>query len=131
MHSDPIADMLARIRNAVAVRHQYVLIPSSKIKVAIARILEQEGYIQSYEITQDQPQPMLKIWLKYTPDRKSALTGLGRISKPGQRIYTKAQEIPRVLSGMGVVILSTPHGVITDQQARRLRVGGEIICYVW
>lgn len=131
MHSDPIADMLARIRNAVAVRHQYVLIPSSKIKVAIARILEQEGYIQSYEITQDQPQPMLKIWLKYTPDRKSALTGLGRISKPGRRIYTKAQEIPRVLSGMGVVILSTPQGVITDQQARRLRVGGEIICYVW
>lgn len=131
MHSDPIADMLARIRNAVAVRHQYVLIPSSKIKVAIARILEQEGYIQSYEITQDQPQPMLKIWLKYSPDRKAVLTGVRRISKPGRRIYTKAQEIPRVLSGMGVVILSTPHGVITDQQARRLRVGGEIICYVW
>ncbi|HID64863.1 MAG TPA: 30S ribosomal protein S8, partial [Anaerolineae bacterium] len=106
-------------------------IPSSKIKVAIARILKEEGFIQHYEVTRDRPQPMIRIRLKYADNRKPVLTGLKRVSKPGCRVYTKRQDIPWVLSGLGIAILSTPKGVMTGKKARRLGVGGEVLCYVW
>ncbi|MBC7222721.1 MAG: 30S ribosomal protein S8 [Anaerolineae bacterium] len=131
MMTDPIADMLTRIRNAAMARHGYVVMPSSKMKVAIARILRDEGFIQDYDVTQDRPQPRLRIWLKYTPDRRPVITGLQRVSKPGRRVYTKREDIPWVRSGVGIAILSTPKGVMTDRQARRMGVGGEVICYVW
>lgn len=131
MMTDPIADMLTRIRNAALARHGYVVMPSSKLKVAIARILREEGFIQDYDVTQDRPQPRLRIWLKYAPDRRPVITGLERVSKPGRRVYAKRQEVPWVRSGVGIAILSTPKGVMTDRQARRLGVGGEVICYVW
>jgi len=129
--TDPIADMLTRIRNAIAVRHRLVLVPASKMKVAIARILKEEGYIEDYEVTRDRPQPMIRIWLKYADNREPVLTGLKRISKPGCRIYVGRRDIPWVLSGMGIAILSTPKGVLTDRQARRMGVGGEVLCYIW
>lgn len=131
MITDPIADMLTRIRNAALARHGYVVMPSSKLKVAIARILREEGFIQDYDVTQDRPQPRLRIWLKYTPDRRPVITGLERVSKPGRRVYAGRREVPWVRSGVGIAILSTPRGVMTDRQARRLGVGGEVICYVW
>jgi small subunit ribosomal protein S8 len=131
MMTDPIADMLTRIRNAAMARHGYVVMPSSKLKVAIARILREEGFIQDYDVTQDRPQPRLRIWLKYTPDRRPVITGLERVSKPGRRVYAKRREVPWVRSGVGIAILSTPKGVMTDRQARRLGLGGEVICYVW
>jgi small subunit ribosomal protein S8 len=131
MLTDPIADMLTRIRNATLVRHKQVLMPSSKIKVAIARILKDEGYIQNYQVTKDQPQPQLRIILKYDQQRQPVITGLRRVSKPGRRVYMKRQEIPWVLSGMGTAIISTSQGVMTGQKARRLGLGGEVICYVW
>lgn len=132
--TDPIADMLTRVRNALTVGHPMVAIPSSKIKVEIARILKEEGYIQDYFVTDDKPQPVLRLRLKYVGDRRRrtpTITGLERVSKPGRRIYTKKTDIPWVLSGIGISILSTPKGVITGQQARRLGVGGEVLCYVW
>ncbi len=130
MSTDPIADMLTRIRNAIMVRHRSVLVPASKTKIALAKILEGEGYIEGFEVTKDKPHPFIKIRLKYTEDNEPVLTGLERVSKPGGRIYVKADEIPRVLSGMGIAILSTSRGVMTDHQARRLRVGGEVLCYI-
>jgi small subunit ribosomal protein S8 len=132
--SDPIADMLARIRNALLVGHASVSLPSSKLKVAIAKILVDEGFIEDYHVTRDDPQPDLVIKLKYVGEKKErhpVITGLRRVSKPGRRVYTRASEIPWVRSGMGVAILTTPKGVITGQQARRLGVGGEVMCYVW
>mgnify|MGYP001142120402 CR=1 FL=1 len=132
--SDPIADMLARIRNALMVRHPGVRIPSSKIKVAIAKILKDEGFIEDYRVTRDRPQPQLVIKLKYVGERKqrhAVISGLERVSKPGRRVYTRVSEIPWVRSGMGIAILTTPKGVLTGQQARRLGVGGEVMCYVW
>lgn len=132
--SDPIADMLTRIHNAQAVGQKAVSIPSSKIKVAIAKILKEEGYIEDYHVTSDRPQPQLIIKLKYVGERKNRLpviTGLKRVSKPGRRVYARASDIPWVRSGMGIAILSTPKGVLTGQQARRLGVGGEVLCYVW
>ncbi|HID85943.1 MAG TPA: 30S ribosomal protein S8 [Anaerolineae bacterium] len=129
--TDPIADMLTRIRNAVAVGHDSVLVPSSKIKLAIVRILKEEGFIRDYEVTKDRPQPNIRIWLKYTEEREPVLRGLKRVSKPGRRIYTGRREIPWVQSGMGIAILSTPKGIMTGRQARRLGVGGEVLCYVW
>lgn len=132
--SDPIADMLARIRNAQAVGQQTVNVPSSKIKVAIAKILKDEGYIEDYRVTNERPQPQLILSLKYVGERKDrypVITGMKRVSKPGRRIYARAAEIPWVRSGMGIAILSTPKGVLTGQQARRLGVGGEVLCYVW
>lgn len=129
--TDPIADMLTRIRNAVMAKHDYVLVPSSAMKVAIARILKEEGFIRDYEILKDTPQKTLKIWLSYTGKKESVLTGLRRVSKPGLRIYAKSREMPRVLGGLGVAIVSTPRGIMTSQQARRLNLGGEVICYVW
>lgn len=131
MHTDPIADMLTRIRNAIGVRHSQVIIPSSKMKMAIARVLREEGYIQGYDVTKDRPQPILRIWPKYTEDGEPVITGLERVSKPGCRVYAGKTEIPRVLSGMGIAILSTSQGIMTDKKARRLGIGGEVLCYVW
>ena len=129
--TDPIADMLTRVRNAASARHDSVLIPASQMKVAIARILKEEGYIKDYELTKDSPQRMLKLWIRYTGRREPALTGLRRISKPGLRVYAKSKEMPRVLRGLGMAVVSTPLGVMTAKQARRLNVGGEVLCYVW
>ncbi|MCS6843662.1 MAG: 30S ribosomal protein S8 [Caldilineales bacterium] len=131
MTSDPIADMLNRISMALHARHKQVLIPSSKEKVAIARILKEEGFIQNYQVTRDQPQPKLRIVLKYDEERRPVITKLQRVSKPGRRIYVGRQDIPWVLSGLGIAILSTPRGIMTGHQARRLKVGGEVLCYVW
>jgi small subunit ribosomal protein S8 len=128
---DPIADMLTRIRNGLIVRKGFVLVPSSKIKVAIAQILLEEGFIQGYEVTNERPQPNIRIWLKYDQDRRPLLTGLERVSKPGRRVYKGKQNLPWVLSGLGVAIVSTPKGVMTDREARRQGVGGEVLCYVW
>jgi small subunit ribosomal protein S8 len=134
--SDPIADMLTRIRNAVLVGHPLVAMPSSKLKVAIAKILKEEGYIGSYETVDGKiaGQKVLRIRLKYVGERrerKPVITGLERISRPGRRVYSGKQDIPWVLSGMGIAILSTPKGVMTGQRARQLGVGGEVICKVW
>ncbi|HIP96531.1 MAG TPA: 30S ribosomal protein S8 [Anaerolineae bacterium] len=132
--TDPIADMLTRIRNALMAGHGYVAMPSSKMKVAIAQILKDEGYIQDFAVTRERPQPMIRIWLKYVGERRERrpmITGLKRVSKPGCRVYVKKEHIPWVLSGMGIAILSTSKGVMTGQKARRLNVGGEVLCYVW
>ena len=132
--SDPIADMLTRIRNAQIMGHPGVRLPSSKIKAAIAKILKDEGFIEDYHVTQERPQPQLVVKLKYVGERRerrSVITGLRRVSKPGHRVYARASEIPWVQSGAGVAVLSTPKGVLTGQQARRLGVGGEVLCYIW
>ena len=132
--SDPISDMLTRVRNAIAVRHASVALPSSQIKIAIATILREEGYIQDFEVTESGKRKTLRLWLKYTGERRNrqpAISGLQRVSRPGRRVYTSRDSIPWVLSGMGIAILSTPKGVITGQQARRLNVGGEVLCYIW
>lgn len=128
---DPIADMLTRIRNGLMLRKAYVLVPSSRIKTAIAQILLDEGFIQGYEVTDERPQPNIRVWLKYDEKRRPILTNLKRVSKPGRRVYTGKRELPWVLSGMGVAIISTPRGLMTDREARRQGVGGEILCYVW
>lgn len=131
--TDPIADMLTRLRNGIAVRRRYVQMPASKLKMAIAQILKNEGYIEGFDVIKekDRPHANLRIWLKYTEDREPILTGLQRVSKPGRRVYTKKQNIPLVLSGLGVAVLSTPRGIVTGRQARRLGVGGEVLCYFW
>jgi len=134
--TDPIGDMLTRIRNAVMVGHTNVALPSSKIKVAIAKILKEEGYIGGYEVVDGKivGQKMLRIRLKYVGERRErrpVITGLERVSRPGRRIYSGKQKIPWVLSGMGVAIISTPKGVMTGQRARQLGVGGEVLCKVW
>jgi small subunit ribosomal protein S8 len=134
--SDPIADMLTRVRNAIMAGHSVTAMPSSKIKADIAKILKEEGFIKSYQIVDgERPgQQVLRIRLKYVGERRErrpVLTGLERVSRPGRRIYTGKRDIPWVLSGMGVAILTTPKGVMTGQQARKLGVGGEIICKVW
>jgi len=134
--TDPIADMLTRIRNALIVGHSSVAMPASKIKVAIAKILKEEGYISSYEVVDGAipAQKVLRVRLKYVGERRertAVITGLERVSRPGRRVYTSRQEIPWVLSGMGIAILSTPKGVMTGQRARQLGVGGEVLCKVW
>ena len=129
--TDPIADMLTRIRNGLTVRKPYVLVPSSKLKVAIAQILLEEGFIQGYEVTNERPQANIRLWLKYDDRRRPLVTGLKRVSRPGKRVYKGKQELPWVLSGLGIAIVSTPKGVMTDREARRQGVGGEVLCYVW
>lgn len=131
--SDPIADMLTRIRNAVASRHDSVNIPASKMKVSIARVLQDEGFIKSYEVVSEdgKPQPSLKVELGYTVSRQPVLNGLQRVSKPGLRVYVQRREIPRVYGGLGIAILSTPKGILSGKEARRQEVGGELLCYVW
>jgi len=133
MHSDPIADMLTRIRNALMAGHASVAIPASKNKVDIAKILKEEGYIEGYTVSDEFP-PMIQIQLKYwgkRRERRPVISNLQRVSKPGRRVYVGKNEIPWVLSGMGIAILSTPKGIMTGQQARRQGVGGEVLCYVW
>jgi small subunit ribosomal protein S8 len=129
--TDPIADMLSRLRNAATAAHEDVLVPASKIKENIARILVDEGFVDAYEVTEDGGHPKIKINLRYSGEREPAIAGLRRISKPGRRVYRGAGELPRVLGGLGVAIISTSQGVMTDKQARRARVGGEVLAYVW
>jgi len=129
--TDPIADLLTRIRNASMAYHDTVDIPASRLKRDIVQILKDEGFIQDYQLIKQDPQGILRVYLKYGPNKERVITGLKRISKPGLRIYAKANEIPRVLGGLGVAILSTSRGVMTDRRARREGVGGEVICYVW
>lgn len=129
--NDPIADMLTRIRNANTVKHQSVDIPLSNIKKSMADILSEEGYIKSYEIIDDGKQGTIRITLKYTVDKGKVITGLKRISKPGLRVYAKRDEVPKVLGGLGIAILSTSKGIMTDKKARNEGLGGEVLCYVW
>jgi small subunit ribosomal protein S8 len=129
--TDPIADMLTRIRNGVQARHDSVEMPSSNIKLAIARVLRDEGFVKNFQLLEDRPFKTLKVDLQYTGKKEPVLTGIKRISKPGLRVYSKATTIPRVFGGLGVAVVSTPRGVMSGQQARRLNVGGEVICHVW
>ncbi|MGH2517587.1 MAG: 30S ribosomal protein S8 [Ktedonobacterales bacterium] len=128
--TDPIADMLTRIRNGVMARHTRVMMPSSTMKVAIARILKEEGYIRDYEVIKDSPQGTLRISLRYV-DRRPVLQQLKRISKPGLRVYTRRDSIPRVRGGLGTAIISTPQGIMSGRKAYQLGLGGEVVCYVW
>lgn len=130
MVNDPIADMLTRIRNAVMARHETVLVPASKMKLSIAKILKEEGFISDYTLLRGKPQRMIKITLKYI-DGQPAVMGLERVSKPGLRVYVGRGEIPRVYGGLGIAILSTSKGVMTGQEAWRRKLGGELLCYVW
>lgn len=134
MMTDPIADMLTRIRNAILAGHTSLVMPSSKLKLAVLGILKDQGFIQNYDVVPDRPQPKVRVWLKYVGERKnrrSVISGLTRVSKPGCRIYVGHKEVPWVLSGLGVAILSTSKGVVTDREARQMGVGGEVMCYVW
>ncbi len=133
MLTDPIADMLTRIRNANVVFHDTVRMPSSKVKEALAEILRREGYIDGFSVADatDRPGKVLEIHMKYSPERKRTISGLRRVSKPGLRVYTHAEALPRVLGGMGVAVLSTSQGLLTDREARQRHVGGEVLCYVW
>jgi len=131
MTNDPIADMLARLSNAAAIKHQNVLMPASKLRVAVAKILKDEGYIEKLEVTKDKPQPMLRVWLKYDEQKKPILSGVKRISKPGRRVYAGKADVPWVQHGLGVAIVSTTRGVMTGVRAKRMGLGGEILCYVW
>ena len=129
--SDPVADMLTRIRNGLMARHTQVEMPSSKMKVAIARILKDEGYVKDYEVTKDVPQPTLRVSLKYTPERESVVTSIRRLSKPGLRRYSKRDHIPLVMGGMGLVIMSTPQGLMSGKEAYKRNLGGELVCEVY
>ena len=129
--SDPIADMLTRIRNAIMARHDSVLIPASKIKLAIARVLKAEGFIGDYEVVKGKSHRVIRIHLRYDESNQAAISGLERVSRPGLRVYTGRNEIPRVYGGLGITIVSTPKGVMTGQQAWREGIGGEFLCRVW
>ncbi|MBS1847531.1 MAG: 30S ribosomal protein S8 [Actinobacteria bacterium] len=131
--TDPIADMLTRIRNANVAKHDDVRMPSSKQKEALASLLKSEGYIDGFSVTQEDGKPFktLSIAMKYSPDRERTISGLRRVSKPGLRVYSPAKQIPRVLGGLGVAIVSTNHGLMTDREARKRNVGGEVLCFIW
>lgn len=129
--TDPIADMLTRIRNALTIRQESVLVPVSTMKVAIADILLKEGYIKSYKIVKEGKFDSIKVGLKYTAEKKSVISGLKRISKPGLRVYANKEELPRVLDGLGIAIVSTSNGIMTDKDARKAGLGGEVLCFVW
>jgi small subunit ribosomal protein S8 len=131
--TDPIADMLTRVRNANVAMHDSVKMPGSKLKVSLASILEREGYIAGFSTSADDSRPgsVLEIKMKYTADRTRAIAGLRRVSTPGLRVYARADRLPRVLGGMGVAVLSTSEGLLTDREARRRKIGGEVLCYVW
>ncbi|MEM1030186.1 MAG: 30S ribosomal protein S8 [Myxococcota bacterium] len=132
MVSDPVSDMLARLRNAISARHDRTLVPASRLKLRVAEILKSEGYVSDVrEVSGDLGHKAIEIVLKYGSDRKCAIDGLRRVSKPGRRVYVGHDKIPHVIAGMGISILSTSSGVMTDEQARRSRVGGEILCEVW
>ena len=129
--TDPIADMLTRIRNAITAKHDKVLVPASNMKKAIAQILLDEGYIRAVDVKNDGVQDMMTLTLKYGVGKTNVIRGLKRISKPGLRVYARCEELPKVLGGLGIAILSTNQGVITDKEARKLQVGGEVLAYVW
>lgn len=129
--TDPIADMLTRIRNALTAKHEDVLVPASTVKKAIAEILLDEGYIKSYDIREDGVAKYIHIDLKYGPNKQRVITGLKRISKPGLRIYARKDQLPKVLNGMGIAIISTSRGIMTDREARKQGVGGEVLAYIW
>jgi small subunit ribosomal protein S8 len=129
--TDSVADMLARIRNANAAKHDTVEVPASNMKKAIAQILVDEGYIKSFSVEEDGKQGIITITLKYGPNKSPVITGLRRVSKPGLRIYTSCEDMPKVMKGLGVAILSTPKGVMTDKEARKANVGGEVLAFVW
>ena len=129
--TDPIADMLTRIRNANVVKHETVDVPASNIKKELARILLEEGFVRGYDVIEDGKQGIIRIQLKYGQTGERVISGLKRISKPGMRVYAAKQEIPRVLNGLGISVISTSKGILTDKQARKENVGGEVICYVW
>ena len=129
--TDPVADMLTRIRNANTAGHATVDIPASKIKKNIAEILVKEGYIKGYEVVAGETQDIIRVTMKYGPEKTKVISGIKKISKPGLKVYAKANEVPKVLGGLGIAIISTSNGVISDKKARELGVGGEVICYVW
>jgi small subunit ribosomal protein S8 len=129
--TDQIGDMLTRIRNATMVRHDTTEMPASRLKVAVLKILKEEGFINDYEIIKGKPERLIRVRLRYDTNNKSMISGIERVSKPGLRVYSQHNEIPRVYGGVGIAILSTPKGVVTGQQARKEGVGGEILCYVW
>ncbi|WP_047983275.1 30S ribosomal protein S8 [Ornithinibacillus californiensis] len=129
--TDPIADMLTRIRNANMVKHEKLELPASKIKTEIADILKREGFVRDYEVIEDNKQGVLRVFLKYGVNEERVITGIKRISKPGLRVYAKAGEVPRVLNGLGIAIVSTSKGVLSDKEARAQAVGGEVLAYVW
>lgn len=132
MHiTDPIADMLTRIRNANSAKHEIVDVPGSNMKKAIAQILFEEGYVKKYEVTEDERQGNIRIWLKYGEGKKQVIVGLKRVSKPGLRVYASREELPRVLKGLGIAIISTSKGIMTDKKARRENVGGEVLAFIW
>ena len=129
--TDPIADMLTRIRNANTVGHTTVEIPASKMKKSIAGILADEGYIKGFDVIDDNKQGIIRIQMKYGADKERVISGIKKISKPGLKVYAKSDEVPKVLGGLGIAIISTSSGIISDREARKLGVGGEVICYVW
>jgi small subunit ribosomal protein S8 len=131
MVTDPVADLLTRIRNGSMAEHEKVDVPASKLKVRVVEILKEEGFIKNFRLIEDQKQGVLRVYLKYGPAQERVITGLRRVSKPGRRLYVSADRIPSVLGGMGVAILSTPRGVLTDRESRKAKVGGEVLCYVW
>ena len=129
--TDPIADMLTRIRNASSARHDKVDIPASRIKRSISQILKEEGFIRDYELVKEGPQGTLRVYLKYGPNKEKVISGIRRISRPGLRVYVKRDDVPKVLGGLGVAILSTPRGLASDRKARTDGLGGEVLCFVW
>jgi small subunit ribosomal protein S8 len=129
--TDPVADFLARIRNAIHAKHQKVDVPASKLKLELARILKEEGYIANYKAAEEQGHKLVRVYLKYGPDEEAIISNLARVSRPGCRVYVGRNEIPRVLGGMGINILTTPKGVMTGRQARKEGVGGEVLCEIW
>ena len=129
--TDPIADMLTRIRNANSSKHESVNVPASKVKIEIAKILDAEGYINGYEVIDDKIQGVIKINLKYAQGKQQVITGLKRVSKPGLRVYASNENLPKVLKGLGIAIISTSKGIMTDKEARKLNVGGEVLAFVW
>ena len=129
--TDPIADMLTRIRNANTVGHETVEIPASKMKKAIAEILKEEGYITDFDVIEDDKQGMIKVTMKYGANKERVISGIKKISKPGLKVYAKANDVPKVLGGLGIAIISTSKGIVSDKEARKLGVGGEVLCFVW
>lgn len=129
--TDPIADMLTRVRNANTVKHENVDVPASNIKKELARILLEEGFIKGYDVIEDGKQGLIRLQLKYGKNGEKVITGIKRISKPGMRVYADSHSVPKVLNGLGISVISTSQGILTDKQARELGIGGEVICYVW
>ena len=129
--TDTIADMLTRIRNANQMRYQEVSVPASNLKVSLAKILKDEGFIEDYKVVNDNVQGTIELTLKYGQNKERVITGLKRISKPGLRVYAKASEVPKVLNGLGIAVISTSRGVMTDKEARKQNLGGEVLCYIW